>query len=109
MRAYAIGALVLLARVLTFPRTPWDADELRFDFRFMVAISIAASVVTAVAFAKAYCDDMAALLFSFSAAALVHGAAGRLDAASWMFVTLALWMLDVGRASARPSFFLGRA
>ena len=94
LRPLLIGGLVLLVRVLTFPRTPWDADELRFPFALMVGISIAASVVTAVAFAIAFKDELAALLFSFSAAALVHGASARLDAAAWMFVALALLVVQ---------------
>ncbi|HEX8412152.1 MAG TPA: hypothetical protein VF883_25100, partial [Thermoanaerobaculia bacterium] len=102
LRPLLIGVLVLAARLLTFPRTPWDVDELQSPFALLVAISIAASVVTAVAFAYAFQDDVAALLFSFSAAALVHGAAGRLDAAAWMFVALALCVLNAGRGFSPP-------
>ena len=83
-----IGALVLLARVATLPRTPWDAAELRFPFAAMVAVSVIASVVTAIVIAMR--DPLASLLFSFSAAVLVHAPAARLDALAWMFLALAL-------------------
>ena len=84
-----IGGLVLLVRVLTFPRTPWDAEELRFPFLPMVVISVIASVVTAVALAHAF-GSVAALLFSSSAAVLVHGGSARLEVVAWMFLALAL-------------------
>lgn len=90
LRPLLIGGLVLAVRLLTFPRTPWDADELRFPFALMVAIAIAASVVTAIAFTIAFRDDVAAVLFSLSAAVLVHAPMARLDAVAWMFVALAL-------------------
>ena len=86
-RALLIGGVVLAARLLTFPRTPWDLEELRFPFFLMVAISIAASVVTAVVIA--WREPVAAVLFSFSAAVLVHGVTGTTDALSWMFLALA--------------------
>lgn len=88
MRPYLIGLGVLLARVATLPRTPWDAAELRFPFAAMVTISILASVATAIALAHK--DPIATFLFSFSAAVLVHAPAARLDALGWMFVALAL-------------------
>lgn len=78
---------MLAARVLTFPRTPWDADELRWPFALMVGIAIAASVVTAVALALR--EPMAALLFSLSAAVMVHAPAATFHSLSWMFVALA--------------------
>lgn len=81
---------MLAARLLTFPRTPWDADELRFSFAAMVTIGIAASVITAMALCIAFRDAMPALLFSLSAAVMVHAPAGRLDSAAWMFIALAL-------------------
>jgi hypothetical protein len=83
-----IGVLVLLARVATLPRTPWDAAELRFPFAAMVAVSVIASVVTAIAIATR--DPLASVLFSFSAAVLVHAPSARLDALAWMFLALAL-------------------
>lgn len=89
-QALLIGVLVLAARLLTFPRTPWDADELRFSFALMVAISIAASMITAVAITIAFEDPFAALLFSFSAAVMVHAPSARLDSVAWMFIALAL-------------------
>ena len=87
-RPYLIGVLVLLARVATLPRTPWDAAELRFPFAAMVAVSVVASVVTAIAIAMR--DPLASVVFSFSAAVLVHAPAARLDALAWMFIALAL-------------------
>lgn len=86
-RALLIGGVVLAARLLTFPRTPWDAEELRFPFALMVGISIAASVVTAVVMALR--EPVAALLFSFSAAVMVHGVTATTDALSWMFLVVA--------------------
>ncbi|HEV7240147.1 MAG TPA: hypothetical protein VGQ36_12985 [Thermoanaerobaculia bacterium] len=91
MRPYLIGLLVLLARMATLPRTPWDAAELRFPFVAMVAISVLASVATAIALAAK--DPLASLLFSISAAVMVHAPAARLDALGWMFVALALLCL----------------
>lgn len=122
VRSLLIGVVVLVMRLLTFPRTPWDAAEMHFPFAKMVAISIAASVITAVALVFAYermlsgegfqlpavsgdkapgtrCPEagtastIAALLFSCSAAVLVHAPTARLDALSWMFVALALVFL----------------
>lgn len=87
-RALTIGGVVLAARLLTFPRTPWDVDELRFPFALMVGISIAASVVTAVAIALR--EPMAALLFSLSAAVMVHAPTATLHALSWMLLA-GLW------------------
>lgn len=91
MRPYLIGLLVLLVRVATLPRTPWDAEELRFPFVAMVAISVLASVATAIVLAVK--DPLASLLFSFSAAVMVHAPVARLDALGWMFVALALLCL----------------
>lgn len=90
-RPYLIGLLVLIVRVATLPRTPWDAAEPRFPFALMVAVSVLASVVTAIAIAVR--DPLASLLFSFSAAVLVHAPAARLDALAWMFLALALLSL----------------
>ena len=109
LRPLLIGGLVLAARLLTFPRTPWDADELQAPFALLVAIGIAASVVTAVAFAYAFEDEVAALLFSFSAAALVHGGAGRWDAAAWMFVALAFGTLASSLRGSRELGERGRS
>ncbi|MGZ5440976.1 MAG: hypothetical protein ACXW5U_27685 [Thermoanaerobaculia bacterium] len=106
-RPYLIGVLVLLARVATLPRTPWDAAELRFPFAPMVALSVIASVATAIAIAhwgagfQAADDDrpgsptphLAAVIFSFSAAVLVHAPSARLDALAWMFLALAVLSL----------------
>ena len=78
---------MLAVRLLTFPRTPWDADELRFPFALMVGISIAASVVTAVAIALR--EPMAAVLFSLSAAVMVHAPAATFDSLAWMCLALA--------------------
>src|SRR5438132_1205057 len=89
-KALLLGVVVLAVRLLTFPRTAWDADELRFPFAMMVTISIAASVITAIALLVAFGDAMPAVLFSFSAAVLVHAASARLDSAAWMFLALAL-------------------
>lgn len=86
-----IGVLVALARVATLPRTPWDAAELRFPFAAMVAVSVLASVATAVVLAIR--DPLASLLFSFSAAVLVHASSARLDALAWLFLALALLSL----------------
>jgi hypothetical protein len=86
-RALTIGSVVLAARLLTFPRTPWDAGELRWPFFLMVAISIAASVVTAVVLALR--EPMAALLFSLSAAVMVHAPTATWHSLSWMFLALA--------------------
>lgn len=86
-----IGVLVLLTRVATLPRTPWDAAELRFPFFAMVALSVVASAATAMAIAMR--DPLASLLFSFSAAVLVHAPAARLDALAWLFLALALLSL----------------
>jgi hypothetical protein len=83
-----IGAIVLLARVATFPRTPWDSSELRFPFFAMVAVSVIASAVTAYVLATR--DPIASVLFSFSAAVLVHAPVARLDALAWLFLALAL-------------------
>jgi len=102
-RAILIAVLVLAVRLLTFPRTPWDAAEMHFPFGKMVGISIAASVIAAVALFFAYermvesnnAAVVAALLFSCSAAVLVHAPTARLDALSWMFVALALLCLDI--------------
>ena len=74
---------MLLARVATMPRTPWDASELRFPFFATVIASIVASAVTA--FVIATRDPIAAVLFSFSAAVLVHAPAARLDAIARAF------------------------
>jgi hypothetical protein len=82
-RALTIGGLVLAVRLATLPRTPWDADEVRW----LVPVSIAASVVTAVVIALR--EPVAALLFSFSAAVMVHAVTGTTDALSWMFLALA--------------------
>jgi len=90
-RPYLIGLLVLVARVATLPRTPWDAAELRFPFVMMVAISVLASMATAIALASK--DPLASVLFSFSAAVMVHAPAARLDSLGWMFVALALLCL----------------
>ena len=87
-QAIAIGVLVLLARVATLPRTAWDPTELRFPFAAMVALSVIASVATAVVLALR--DPLASLLFSLSAAVLVHAPAARLDALAWLLVVLAL-------------------
>lgn len=84
-----IGVLVLLARIATLPRTPWDGAELRFPFAPMVVLSVIASVVTAVVLAMR--DREASVLFSFSAAVLVHAPAARLDSLGWMFLALA-WL-----------------
>lgn len=106
-RPYLIGAVVLLARVATLPRTPWDAAELRFPFWPMVALSVIASVATAIAIAhwgegfRSPDDDrpgsstphLAAAIFSFSAAVLVHAPSARLDALAWMFLALAVLTL----------------
>jgi hypothetical protein len=89
-QALLLGVVVLAARLMTIPRTPWDGDELRFPFAMMVAISIAASVITAIALAVAFKDAMPALLFSLSAAVMVHAPTARLDSAAWMFLALAL-------------------
>ncbi len=86
-----IGGVVLLARLATLPRTPWDPAELRFPFFAMVALSLAASVTTAIVIAVR--DPLASLLFSFSAAVLVHGPAARVDAFGWLFVALAFLSL----------------
>lgn len=86
-RASTIGGVVLAVRLLTFPRTPWDLSELRFPFALMVGISIAASVATAVVIALR--EPVAALLFSLSAAVMVHGVAATADAVAWMFLALA--------------------
>jgi hypothetical protein len=90
-----IGGLVLAMRLATFPRTPWDPEELRFPFTAMLILAIAASVVTAVALAKAY-GSATSLLFSFSAAVLVHGGSARPEVVAWMFVALALLVLVKG-------------
>jgi hypothetical protein len=82
-----IGVLVLLARVATLPRTPWDPSELRFPFAAMVAVAVLASVATAIVVAMR--DPLAALLFSFSAAVLVHAPSARLDSLAWLFLALA--------------------
>ena len=71
----------------TLPRTPWEAAELRFPFVAMVAISVLASVATAIVLALK--DPLASLLFSFSAAVMVHAPAARLDSLGWMFVAIA--------------------
>jgi hypothetical protein len=102
-----IGGLVLAMRLATFPRTPWDPEELRFPFTAMLVITIAASVVTAVALAKAY-GSAASLLFSFSAAVLVHGGSARLEVVAWMFVALALLVFH-GRSDLRSSQAGGRS
>jgi hypothetical protein len=90
-QALLIGALVLLARVATLPRTPWDAAELRFPFVPMVVLSVLASVVTAGVLAMR--DPLASVLFSFSAAVLVHAPTARLDSLGWLFLVLALLTL----------------
>src|SRR5215210_6670556 len=90
-QALLIGVLVLLARAATLPRTPWDASELRFPFAAMVAVSVLASVATAIVLAMR--DPLASLLFSFSAAVLVHAPSARLDALAWLFLALALLSL----------------
>ena len=106
-RPYLIGVVVLLARVGTLPRTPWDAAELRFPFAPMVAVSVIASVATAVAIAywgggfRSPDDDrpasptphLAAVIFSFSGAVLVHAPSARLDALAWMFLAMAVLTL----------------
>ncbi len=69
-RPLLIGGVVLAARLLTIPRTPWDARELQPFFVF-AAISIALSVAVAMVMARR--EPVAAVLFSFSAAMLVHG------------------------------------
>jgi hypothetical protein len=69
-RALTIGGVVLAARLLTLPRAPWDARELQPFFVF-AGLSIAVSVAVAVVLALR--EPVAALLFSFSAAMLVHG------------------------------------
>ena len=104
---FLIGLLVLVVRLATFPRTPWDAAELRFPFAPMVALSVLASVVTAIAMAKwgpvlrpgdpdpgGDTAGIAAVLFSLSAAVLVHAPAARLDALAWMFLALAILSLQ---------------
>ena len=100
MRAtpWIIGGVVLAARLLTLPRTPWDADELTHPFALMVAVSVAASVMTAVLLA--WREPVAALLFSLSAAVMVHAPAARLDAPAWMF--LAGSWLCLGAQAAGP-------
>lgn len=82
-----IGVLVLLARVATLPRTPWDPSELRFPFAAMVAVAVLASAATAIVVAMR--DPLATLLFSFSAAVLVHAPSARLDSLAWLFLALA--------------------
>ncbi|HEX6085777.1 MAG TPA: hypothetical protein VF266_14695 [Thermoanaerobaculia bacterium] len=82
---------MLAARLLTFPRTPWDAAELRFPFALMVGIAIAASVVTAVVIALQ--EPVAALLFSLSAAVMVHAPAATFDAVAWMLLAL-VWCAE---------------
>lgn len=89
-----VGGVVLVARLLTLPRTPWDAVEMRFPFAAMVAISVTASVIAAVAMAMAFGDAMPALLFSFAAGVMAHVPSARLDALSWMFVALALLWIE---------------
>ena len=78
---------MLAARLLTFPRTPWDASELHFPFFLMVGIAVAASVVTAVVIALR--EPVAAVLFSLSAAVMVHAPAATFDALAWMFLACA--------------------
>jgi hypothetical protein len=69
-RALIIGGVVLLARLATLPRAPWDAREPE-PFLLFAALSIAVSVIAA--FVIALREPVAAVLFSFSAAMLVHG------------------------------------
>ena len=69
-RAFLIGGVVLAARLATLPRTAWDPREPEPYFVF-AAISIAVSVIAAVVIALR--EPVAAVLFSFSAAMLVHG------------------------------------
>jgi hypothetical protein len=97
MRAtpWIIGGVVLAARLLTLPRTPWDADELRLPFALAAGLSIAASVATAILLA--WRDPVAAVLFSFAAAVMVHAPAARLDALAWMFLA-ASWLCVASRA-----------
>jgi hypothetical protein len=90
-QALLIGVLVLLARVATLPRTPWEAADLRFPFVPMLVLSVVASAVTAGLIAMR--DPLASVVFSFSAAVLVHAPAARTDATAWMFVVLALGSL----------------
>lgn len=82
---------MLAVRLLTFPRTPWEPEELRFPFAAMVAVSIVASVVTAVALARAFDDALGAVLFSLAAGVVVHAPMARMDALAWMFVAVAVW------------------
>jgi hypothetical protein len=136
LRSILVGVIVLALRLLTFPRTPWDSEEMLFAqerlpapvflalgriiniltgdrFSALVAVSIAASVATAVALAIAFrnitgdedAGAIAALLFSLSAAALVHMAAARPEALALMFIALALVALTVRPQDGRPAFF----
>lgn len=128
------GALVvLLTRLLTLPRTPWELDELLFtrgviDFEpqdsrphppgyplliglgkvvrlfvddpwlALVVLSVIASVIGFIAFARAVATMtadrttgcIASLVFYFSASMLVHGTLALSDATMLMFVALAL-------------------
>jgi hypothetical protein len=98
--ALLVGGLVLVVRLLTIPRTPWDAAELQFPFAAMVAVSVVASVATAVALALAY-GPLTSLLFSCSAAVLVYAGTARLEVVAWMFLALALLSLK------KPAWLIG--
>ncbi|HVE71185.1 MAG TPA: hypothetical protein VNI54_07440 [Thermoanaerobaculia bacterium] len=74
-RAFIIGGVVLVARLATLPRTAWDPREPE-PFLAFAAFTILLSVVAAVVIALR--EPVAAVLFSFSAAMLVHGVSATL-------------------------------
>jgi hypothetical protein len=135
LRAFELGGAlaVLVSRLLTLPRTPWELDELLFtraviDFDpvnsrphppgyplliglgklvhlavadpwlSLVVLSVIASVIGFVAFARASArfsgsestGCIAALAFYFSSSMLVHGTLALSDAPMLMFIALAL-------------------